>query len=122
MDEPFSGLDPVNATLLMDTLVDLKKQGRAILFSTHRMDQVEKLCDEIAIIYRGKLVLEGKMRDIKSGYPANRVHVHFSAEPKLPEPPGDRGVEALQRACGADAFGSRGRAVDSLAGGGGGGP
>jgi ABC-2 type transport system ATP-binding protein len=80
MDEPFSGLDPVNATLLMDTLVDLKKQGRAILFSTHRMDQVEKLCDEIAIIYKGRLVLEGSMREIKSRYPANRVHVHFSGD------------------------------------------
>src|ERR1700723_3256052 len=46
MDEPFSGLDPVNAALLMDTLVDLRKEGKAILFSTHRMDQVEKLCNE----------------------------------------------------------------------------
>ncbi len=80
MDEPFSGLDPVNATLLMDTLLDLKKEGKAILFSTHRMDQVEKLCDEIAIIYKGRLVLEGSMREIKSRYPANRVHVHFSGD------------------------------------------
>ena len=47
MDEPFSGLDPVNAALLQDTLVDLRNQGRTILFSTHRMDQVEKLCDAI---------------------------------------------------------------------------
>ena len=45
MDEPFFGLDPVNATLLKDVLLDLKKQGKTILFSTHRMDQVEKLCD-----------------------------------------------------------------------------
>jgi ABC-2 type transport system ATP-binding protein len=77
MDEPFSGLDPVNATLLMDTLVDLRKQGKAILFSTHRMDQVEKLCDEIALISRGKLVLSGTMREVKSSYPKNRVQVHF---------------------------------------------
>ena len=80
MDEPFSGLDPVNATLLMDTLLDLKRQGKAILFSTHRMDQVEKLCDEIAIIYKGRLVLSGGMREIKSGYPANRIHVQFSGD------------------------------------------
>ena len=80
MDEPFSGLDPVNATLLMDTLVDLRKQGRAILFSTHRMDQVEKLCDAIAIIYKGKLVLGGSMREIKSSYPANRVQVNFTGD------------------------------------------
>jgi ABC-2 type transport system ATP-binding protein len=80
MDEPFSGLDPVNATLLMDTLVDLRKQGRAILFSSHRMDQVEKFSDEIALIYKGRIVLEGSMREVKSRYPANRVHVHFSGD------------------------------------------
>ncbi len=80
MDEPFSGLDPVNATLLMDTLVDLRRQGKAILFSTHRMDQVEKLCDGIAIIYQGKLVLEGAMREIKAKYPANRIQVHFTGD------------------------------------------
>src|SRR5665213_259768 len=51
MDEPFSGLDPVNATLLQDTLVDLRSQGRTILFSTHRMDQIEKLCDAISLIH-----------------------------------------------------------------------
>jgi ABC-2 type transport system ATP-binding protein len=87
MDEPFSGLDPVNATLLMDTLVDLRKEGRAILFSTHRMDQVEKLCDEIALIYKGKLVLEGSMRAIKSRYPANRIHVHFTGDASFLEAP-----------------------------------
>ena len=80
MDEPFSGLDPVNATLLMDTLVDLRRQGKAILFSTHRMDQVEKLCDSIAIIYKGRLVLSGGMREIKSRYPANRVVAHFTGD------------------------------------------
>ena len=78
MDEPFSGLDPVNATLLQDTLVDLRREGKAILFSTHRMDQVEKLCDAIAIIYRGKLVLEGTMREVKGRYPHNRVQMVFS--------------------------------------------
>jgi ABC-2 type transport system ATP-binding protein len=80
MDEPFSGLDPVNATLLMDTLLELRAQGKAILFSTHRMDQVEKLCDQIAIIYKGRLVLEGSMQAIKARYPANRIHVHFSGD------------------------------------------
>jgi ABC-2 type transport system ATP-binding protein len=77
MDEPFSGLDPVNAVLLMDTLVDLRKEGKAILFSTHRMDQVEKLCDEIALINRGNLVLSGSMREVKSRYPRNRVQMEF---------------------------------------------
>lgn len=80
MDEPFSGLDPVNATLLQDTLVELRKEGRAVLFSTHRMDQVEKLCDSIALISGGKLVLSGGMREIKSRYPRNRVLVNFEGD------------------------------------------
>ncbi len=78
MDEPFSGLDPVNAQLLMDTLVNLRREGKAILFSTHRMDQVEKLCDAIAIIFQGKLVLSGSMREVKGRYPRNRVQMVFS--------------------------------------------
>lgn len=78
MDEPFSGLDPVNAVLLMDTLVDLRQQGRTILFSTHRMDQVEKLCDNICLIHNSHLVLSGSMREIKSRYPANRVVINFT--------------------------------------------
>ena len=77
MDEPFSGLDPVNATLLQDTLVDLRKEGKAVLFSTHRMDQVEKLCDEIALISGGHLLLSGSMREVKSTYPRNRVQIVF---------------------------------------------
>jgi len=80
MDEPFSGLDPVNAVLLMDTLVDLRNQGKSVLFSTHRMDQVEKLCDAIALIDRGNLVLSGGMREVKSRYPRNRVQVVFEGD------------------------------------------
>jgi len=80
MDEPFSGLDPVNATLLERTLLELKDQGKAILFSTHRMDQVEKLCDSICLVNKGKAVLEGKMREIKSRYERNRVIVEFDGD------------------------------------------
>jgi len=71
MDEPFSGLDPVNAELLQDTLIELRREGKTVLFSTHRMDQVEKMCDSIALISRGKLVLTGSMREVKSRYPRN---------------------------------------------------
>ena len=88
MDEPFSGLDPVNATLLQDTLVDLRREGKAILFSTHRMDQVEKLCDAIAIIYQGKLVLNGTVREVKSRYPRNRVQMVFSGSDRFLRNPG----------------------------------
>jgi ABC-2 type transport system ATP-binding protein len=77
MDEPFSGLDPVNAQLLEKTLLELKAQGKAILFSTHRMDQVEKLCDTICLVNKGEAVLAGKMRDIKAQYERDRVIVEF---------------------------------------------
>jgi ABC-2 type transport system ATP-binding protein len=77
MDEPFSGLDPVNAVLLMDTLLELRRQGKAILFSTHRMDQVEKLCDSIVLIHNSRLVLSGSMREVKSAYPRNRVVIVY---------------------------------------------
>ncbi len=77
MDEPFSGLDPVNAVLLERTLLELKEEGSAILFSTHRMDQVEKLCDSICLINNGQAVLSGRMREIKSRYERNHVIVEF---------------------------------------------
>jgi ABC-2 type transport system ATP-binding protein len=77
MDEPFSGLDPVNAQLLEKTLLELKDQGKAIVFSTHRMDQVEKLCDSICLVNQGKAVLSGRVREIKSRYERNHVIVEF---------------------------------------------
>jgi ABC-2 type transport system ATP-binding protein len=80
MDEPFSGLDPVNATLLQDTLIELRKAGKAILFSTHRMDQVEKLCDAICLIDRGQAVLQGGMREVKSRYERNHVVMNFEGD------------------------------------------
>jgi len=80
MDEPFSGLDPVNAVLVERTLLDLKNQGKAILFSTHRMDQVEKLCDSICLVDHGKAVLAGRMRDIKATYERNHVIVEFEGD------------------------------------------
>jgi len=77
MDEPFSGLDPVNAKLLEQTLLELKDEGRAIVFSTHRMDQVEKLCDSICLINKGEAVLSGRVREIKSRYERNHIIVEF---------------------------------------------
>ena len=77
MDEPFSGLDPVNAKLLEQTLLELKDDGRAIVFSTHRMDQVEKLCDSICLINKGEAVLSGRVREIKSRYERNHLIVEF---------------------------------------------
>jgi ABC-2 type transport system ATP-binding protein len=81
MDEPFSGLDPVNAVLVEKTLLALKQEGKAIVFSTHRMEQVEKLCDSICLINNGEAVLSGNLREIKSRYERNRVIVEFEGDP-----------------------------------------
>lgn len=81
MDEPFSGLDPVNAKLLEQTLLELKDEGKAIVFSTHRMDQVEKLCDSICLINHGEAVVSGKVREIKSRYERDHVIVEFEGNP-----------------------------------------
>jgi ABC-2 type transport system ATP-binding protein len=80
MDEPFAGLDPVNAQLMERTLLELKAQGKAILFSTHRMDQVEKLCDSICLINNGEAVLSGNLRQIKASYERNHVIVEFEGD------------------------------------------
>jgi ABC-2 type transport system ATP-binding protein len=80
MDEPSSGLDPVNVSLLEQILLDLKSKGRTILFSTHRMEQVEKLCDAICLVDQGRAVLEGTMRGVKSRYARNRVVVEYAGD------------------------------------------
>lgn len=77
MDEPFAGLDPVNADLLKNVLLDMKKQGKTILFSTHRMDQVEKLCDAICLVNRGKSVLQGNLKQVKAHYGKNTVEIRY---------------------------------------------
>jgi ABC-2 type transport system ATP-binding protein len=80
MDEPSSGLDPVNVSLLEQILLELRNRGRTILFSTHRMDQVEKLCDAICLVDQGAAVLEGTMRAVKSRYARNRVVIEYAGD------------------------------------------
>src|SRR5690242_4603505 len=80
MDEPSSGLDPVNVSLLEQILLELRNRGRTILFSTHRMDQVEKLCDAICLVDHGAAVLEGTMRVVKSRYARNRVVIEYAGD------------------------------------------
>jgi ABC-2 type transport system ATP-binding protein len=77
MDEPFAGLDPVNAALLKNVLLELNKEGRTILFSTHRMDQVERLCSSICLINRGQAVLQGTLKEIKGRYGRNNVQIEY---------------------------------------------
>jgi ABC-2 type transport system ATP-binding protein len=65
LDEPWSGLDPINAEVLRDVVDEIRQEGRTVIFSTHGMEQAEKVCDAVCIIARGKKVLEGKLREIK---------------------------------------------------------
>jgi ABC-2 type transport system ATP-binding protein len=71
LDEPFSGFDPVNAQLITDEILDLKKKGCTIIFSTHRMETVEDLCDHIALINKSKKILEGSKKQVKQQYKSN---------------------------------------------------
>jgi len=80
MDEPFSGLDPANAVQLKDVLIELKKNGKTILFSTHRMDTVERLCDTICLVDHGRPVLMGELKQIKSSYGKNSVQVEYEGD------------------------------------------
>jgi ABC-2 type transport system ATP-binding protein len=67
-DEPFSGFDPVNANLIKDEILNLRDQGTTIIFSTHRMESVEEMCDHIALINKSKLVLQGKLSEVKQQF------------------------------------------------------
>lgn len=80
LDEPFSGLDPVNQIVLKDVLMDLRRKGVAIIFSTHQMEQVEKMCDNICLINKGKPVLQGPLRQIKQRHGRNSVHVEYEGD------------------------------------------
>ncbi len=80
MDEPFAGLDPANVVLLKDVLLEQKKAGKTILFSTHRMDQVERLCDAICLVNHGKAVLEGDLEKIRASYGRQDVQLEYDGE------------------------------------------
>jgi ABC-2 type transport system ATP-binding protein len=82
MDEPFAGLDPVNTMQLKDVLVGLRAAGKSILFSTHRMDQVEKLCDSICLINHGKAVLQGSLSEVKNGNGRRFVQIDYEGDGK----------------------------------------
>jgi ABC-2 type transport system ATP-binding protein len=89
MDEPFAGLDPVNTELLKEMLADLRKQGKAIILSTHQMNQVEELCDRILMINNGQNVLYGDLREIRTRYRGNALLLDVEGE--LGEIPGVTG-------------------------------
>jgi len=92
MDEAFSGLDPVNVELLKKTVKELRDQGKTILFSSHRMEHVEELCENITILHKSNTVVQGNLREIKASYPKERVLLGTAAP-----------VEGLERLAGVTA-------------------
>jgi len=83
LDEPLSGLDPINSEIINDIILEEKAKGRSIMLSTHRMEQVEQLCDEIALMNLGKVILSGRLRDVKENAGKKMVHLVYSGEANL---------------------------------------
>ena len=88
LDEPFSGLDPINAQALKDTVVDLKRDGKTVIFSTHLMDNAERLCDSVCIIAHGQKVLDGEVASVKESHGARNVALALDG-------PAEDGVRAV---------------------------
>jgi ABC-2 type transport system ATP-binding protein len=80
LDEPFTGLDPINTNLLKDVMIELKEEGTTIIFSTHLMEQVEKLCESICLINKGKALLSGSLSEIKFRFGKNRVRLRYEGK------------------------------------------
>jgi len=84
LDEPFSGLDPVNLQGIREAILELKNQGTTILFSTHDMEMAEKMCNTIFMIFNGKKVLDGTLDSIQAAYPANRIRLRLEGGQSIP--------------------------------------
>lgn len=80
LDEPFSGLDPINVNVLTEIILEFHRRGHTIVFSTHMMEQVEKLCQEICLIDKGRKLLEGRLADVKRRYGRNSVTIRFEGD------------------------------------------
>jgi len=80
LDEPFTGLDPINATVIKNIMLELRQQGATIILSTHRMEQVEMMCDAICLIHHGRNVLAGDLRAIKKSYGKNTLRIEYSGD------------------------------------------
>ena len=79
-DEPFSGFDPINANIIKDEILNLKNNGTSIIFSTHRMESVEELCEYIALLHQSEKILDGKLSDIKKAYKNNIFKVGLAIQ------------------------------------------
>ncbi|MDO1499976.1 ABC transporter ATP-binding protein [Winogradskyella maritima] len=89
-DEPFSGFDPINANIIKDEILQLREEGSTVIFSTHRMESVEELCDHIALIHKSNKILDGKLTDIQRNFKSNTYEIGLHADNK------DSVLEAIQ--------------------------
>src|SRR5579883_3233757 len=97
MDEPFSGLDPVNATVLKEAFLEMHRRGKTIIFSTHQLEQVEELCEDIVIIDKGQSVAQGSVRDIKRQHGRNLAHLRLDNDPEAAFLDSLEGVQVIKR-------------------------
>jgi ABC-2 type transport system ATP-binding protein len=87
LDEPFSGLDPVNSNLIKEEIYNLAKRGCTVIFSTHRMEQVEEICDQIILVNKGQKILDGSVKDVKQQFKENLFHVGLNSMTALTDSP-----------------------------------
>ncbi|HEY6930458.1 MAG TPA: ATP-binding cassette domain-containing protein [Thermoanaerobaculia bacterium] len=100
LDEVFSGLDPINTALVKEYLLDFRKQGKTIIFSTHVLEQAEKLCDEICLISKSKKILEGELKDLKKRFSEGQLRISTSAPPsEIAALPGVSSCQSLNGYC-----------------------
>lgn len=94
LDEPFSGLDPVNVRLVRELILEQKEKGRSVILSTHQMNEVETLCDRVGLVHRGKLVVSGTVEEVRQSYSDPEVLVEVRGDlPEVPEVTGRRRLE-----------------------------
>jgi ABC-2 type transport system ATP-binding protein len=109
LDEPFSGLDPINAQILKDAVRRQVQLGKTVIFSSHQMNQVEEFCDDICIIEAGKSVIEGDLAEIKRSYPRDRIYISVSADGS-----GGRAASAMPAASAASAMQYAKKLIEAL--------
>ncbi len=97
MDEPFSGLDPVNASVLKDAFLEMHRRGKTIIFSTHQLEQAEELCEDIVIINKGQAIVQGRVREVKHQHGRNVVHLKLDNDPEARWLDALEGVQVTRR-------------------------
>jgi ABC-2 type transport system ATP-binding protein len=97
MDEPFSGLDPVNAGILKEAFLEMHRRGKTIIFSTHQLEQVEELCEDVFIINKGQMILAGSVREIKHQHGRNTVYLKLDNDPQAVWLDTLQGVQVISR-------------------------